>query len=148
MRVLFVCLGNICRSPAAEGLLRARCPDWIIDSAGTSDWHLGAPPYAPMQAAARRRGLHLGDQRARQIVPDDFRRFDHVLALDAAVLSDLRAMQGGALAKLFGTMAGLDGADVPDPYYTRDFDGCLDMIASGLPGLQAQLRSATSTKLR
>ena len=145
MRILFVCLGNICRSPAAEGVLRARCPDWTIDSAGTGGWHVGDPPYGPMQAAARARGFDLSGQRARQIRPADFTRFDRVLAMDRAVLADLRNMPGGAVADLFAEAAGLGPLDVPDPYYTRDFDGCLDMIERGIAGLQAQDRSATST---
>lgn len=131
MRVLFVCLGNICRSAAAEGVLRARRPDWQVDSAGTSDWHIGNPPYGPMQAEARDRGLDLSGQRARQVSVADFAAFDRVLAMDASVLADLRGMPGGEMAELFGVATGMGAHDVPDPYYTRDFAGCLDMIEAG-----------------
>lgn len=132
MRILFVCLGNICRSPAAEGVLRQLRPDWQIESAGLGAWHVGKPPYAPMQAEAERRGYDLSGQRARQVTPDDFDRFDQVLAMDRAVLRDLHAMPGGQGAQLFATVCGLDIADVPDPYYTDDFAGSLQMIEEGL----------------
>ena len=125
MKVLFVCLGNICRSPAAEGVVRAMAPDWETDSAGTGDWHVGKPPYGPMQAAARARGLDIGDLRARQVEVADFDRFDLILAMDGENLSDLEAMRPeGARAEL----RMFAESDVPDPYYTRDFDGALDLI--------------------
>ncbi|PWJ14383.1 low molecular weight protein-tyrosine-phosphatase [Jannaschia seohaensis] len=135
MRILFVCLGNICRSAAAEGAARACFPDWEIDSAGTGGWHVGDPPYGPMIAAARARGLDLTAQRARQVRPEDFTRFDRVLAMDRAVLRDLRAMAGGDAAELFLEAAGLGARDVPDPYYTRDFQGCLDLVEAGVARL-------------
>lgn len=125
MKVLCVCLGNICRSPAAEGVLRALAPDWSIDSAGTGGWHVGDPPYGPMQTAAFARGYDLGALRARQFNVDDFDRFDLILAMDAQNLSDIERLRPpGAAAKvrLFAD------TDVPDPYYTRDFDGALDLI--------------------
>lgn len=84
-RILFVCLGNICRSPAAEAALRALRPTWQIDSAGISDWHSSEPPYAPMQRAGSRRGLNLPGLRARQIVPADGARFDRIYAMDGVV---------------------------------------------------------------
>lgn len=127
-RILFVCLGNICRSPAAEAALRARRPDWQIDSAGTSDWHAGEPPYGPMQAAALRRGLDLSTLRARQVRPDDAIRFDVIYAMDGSVLATCQNMLPGGDLRPFCA----DGSDVPDPYYTRDFDGCLDVIEAGI----------------
>lgn len=132
MRVLFVCLGNICRSPAADGMLRSLRPDWVVDSAGTASWHVGKPPYDPMRDAASARGIDLGALRARQVRASDFDDFDLVVAMDASVLQDLRMMPGGERAVLFGEVTGLGPVDVPDPYYTRDFEGCLDMIEDGL----------------
>lgn len=132
MRVLCVCLGNICRSPAAEAALRALAPDWTLDSAGTGDWHLGDAPYGPMQAAALVRGLDLSGLRARQVALSDFDRFDLILAMDAQNLADLERLRpsGNATAlRLFAVR------DVPDPYYTRDFDGALDMIQSAAVAL-------------
>lgn len=124
MRVLCVCLGNICRSPAAEGVLRALHPDWQVDSAATGGWHVGEPPYGPMQQAALARGFDLSNQRARQIEAADFERYDLILAMDASVLRDCAKLGQGAELRLFRD----DGGDVPDPYYTRDFDGCLHVI--------------------
>ena len=127
-KILFVCLGNICRSPAAEGVFRHLCPEAETDSAG--DWRLacGEPPYGPMQQAARARGYELSDLRARQFQATDFERFDLILVMDAANLHDVEAQRpagSDTLVKLFTDYAPETGADhVPDPYYTRDFDGC------------------------
>ncbi len=86
-RILFVCLGNICRSPSAEAVVRQmagqRGIDLELDSAGTSDWHIGKPPYGPMQEAARVRGYDLSPLRARQVSAADFHHFDLVLGMDA-----------------------------------------------------------------
>ena len=124
MRVLLVCLGNICRSAAAQGVLRAKAPDWTIDSAGTGGWHVGQSPYGPMQQATTARGYDISGQRARQFTSDDFNRYDLILAMDAQNLSDIENLRraGGAPARLFAKR------DVPDPYYTRQFDDCLTMI--------------------
>ncbi|WGW03673.1 low molecular weight protein-tyrosine-phosphatase [Tropicibacter oceani] len=145
--ILFVCLGNICRSPSAEGVVRqmaqAQGLDLRLDSAGTGDWHAGEPPYAPMQRAAAARGFDLSQQRARMVTPDDFDRFDLILAMDPDNLRHLQQMrpaQGGAQLRLFTDYAPHKGTDVvPDPYYTRDFDGTLDLIETCAKGLLAQL---------
>ncbi|TMV09752.1 low molecular weight phosphotyrosine protein phosphatase [Ruegeria sediminis] len=142
-RILFVCLGNICRSPAAEGVFRARLPHLAADSAGTSDWHVGQPPYGPMQQAARARGLDLGGLRARQFVAADFTRFDLILGMDASNLADIEALRppgNETPVRLLTDFAPGSGADhVPDPYYTRDFDGALDLIEAAMDGLGAHL---------
>jgi protein-tyrosine phosphatase len=128
-RILCVCLGNICRSPTAEAALRAELGQRAeIDSAGTGNWHVGKPPYGPMQAAARTRGLDLSPLRARQVQPEDFHRFDLILAMDAENHADLAAMDPGGGARLAMYLEPLGGGDVPDPYFTRDFDGALDLI--------------------
>src|SRR3546814_16566676 len=91
--ILFVCLGNICRSPLAEGAFRAAAQaaglDVAADSAGTGDWHVGRPPDIRAQAVARAHGVDISGLRARQVTADDFRRFPHVFALDTANLADL-----------------------------------------------------------
>jgi len=131
-RILFVCLGNICRSPAAQGVFRTLAPEVETDSCGTGGWHVGEPPYSPMQTAARRRGFDLSDLVARQFDPRDFERFDLIVAMDAANLREIEAQRpdgNETKACLFTDFAPEAGADhVPDPYYTRDFDGTLDLI--------------------
>ncbi|MGR3823673.1 MAG: low molecular weight protein-tyrosine-phosphatase [Salipiger marinus] len=147
-RILLVYLGNICRSPSAEAVVRAlaaeRGLDLQLDSAGTGDWHAGEPPYGPMQRAARARGYDLSALRARQVTAEDFRRFDLILAMDRANLADLRALRPGdatAALRLFTETApgAAGGADVPDPYFTRDFEGALDLIETAARGLLDQL---------
>lgn len=146
IRILCVCLGNICRSPAAEGVLRALLPDAVIDSAGTSDWHVGEAPYPPMIAAARARGLDISGLRARQVTAGDFGRFDLILCMDGQNLTRLEALRpegSDTRLRLFTDFAPDAGADhVPDPYYTRDFDGVLDLIGLCAAGLVACLREA------
>lgn len=128
-RILCVCLGNICRSPTAEAVLRSHLPGAEIDSAGTGDWHIGKPPYGPAIAAAAARGFDLTSQRARQVTRADFDRFDLILAMDGENLGNLRALApDGARADLRLFMEPMGGGDVPDPYFTRDFEAALDLI--------------------
>ncbi|ATG36343.1 protein-tyrosine phosphatase [Phaeobacter piscinae] len=145
-KILFVCLGNICRSPAAEGVFRALCPEVDTDSAGTASYHVGSPPYGPMQAAANARGIDLSDLRARQFAPQDFTRFDLIIAMDGDNLADIEAQRPAGNTtpvQLFTDYAPVQGADhVPDPYYTRDFEGCLDLIEGAAAGLTKALRNS------
>lgn len=145
-RVLFVCLGNICRSPAAEGVFRTLCPQVMTDSAGTSDWHVGAPPYGPMQSAAKQRGFDFSNLRARQFSVNDFSAFDLIIAMDQSNLEDiedLRPSGNETPVNLFTDYAHDAGMDhVPDPYYTRDFDGCLDLIEAAATGLKSAIDDA------
>ncbi len=146
-RILFVCLGNICRSPTAEAVFRAKCPQAQIDSAGTSDWHIGAPPYAPMQSAAQARGYDLSDLRARQFRADDFAAFDLIIGMDAKNMDKIRSMRPSGnqtRVALFTDFASQPAEFVPDPYYTRDFDGALDLIEDCADGLAAHLKFSES----
>lgn len=142
-KILFVCLGNICRSPTAEGVFRARRPGYICDSAGTAGWHVGAPPYAPMQAAAARRGIDLSGLRARQLVAKDFVRFDLILGMDADNLEAIGSKRPDgnrtAVRRLTDFLDGDVAASVPDPYFTRDFEGAIDLIERAIDGLCATL---------
>jgi protein-tyrosine phosphatase len=156
-RILFVCMGNICRSPTAEGVLRRLVRDQgledriEIDSAGTGDWHVGDPPDERATAAARRRDIEL-DGAARQFEPADFDRFDLILAMDARNRRELLAMVPGddARAKVrlfreFDPASPVDGdLDVPDPYYGGDdgFERVLDMVDAAARGLLDELRSS------
>lgn len=139
-RILFVCLGNICRSPAAEGVFRALMPSAHTDSAGTSDWHVGEPPYGPMRNAAVARGYDISDLRARQFVAADFDLYDMIVGMDASNLSKIEALRPQASQTpvfLFSDFAhDCDANEVPDPYYTRDFDGVLDLIEQAALGLR------------
>lgn len=141
MRVLFVCLGNICRSPTAEGVLRhklreAGLADQIeVASAGTGDWHVGRAPDQRSQAAAKLRGYDLSAQRAQQVTRADFSTYDLILAMDNGNLSDLMALQTGktkgkAELDLFLRRYQSDVDEVPDPYNDGDqgFEYVLDLI--------------------
>jgi protein-tyrosine phosphatase len=148
--VLFVCLGNICRSPLAEAAFRAeitaRGLDVQIDSAGTGDWNLGKAPDPRAQAVARRNGVDIAGLRARLVTQADFESFDHIVALDAKNLSDLHALRPeGArsqLSLLLDHVAGREGQAVADPYYGDDagFDVTWDDVRAGARGLADTLR--------
>ncbi len=123
--LLFVCLGNICRSPLAEAAFRRAADEAglaaIADSAGTGDWHVGKAPDPRARAEALRRGIDISAYRARQVSPQDFHRFTHILALDRQNLADLRAIAPtGApaeLSLLLDHVAGMEGQPVADPYF-------------------------------
>ncbi|MFO1128619.1 MAG: low molecular weight protein-tyrosine-phosphatase [Rhodospirillales bacterium] len=151
--ILFVCLGNICRSPAAEGVFRQRAaeaglaPRVFADSAGTSDWNLGRPPDRRSLAEAKRRGVSLGRLRARQVRADDFRRFHLILVMDRAnlmALNSIRPPGSPADLRLFLDFAPEAGRpDVPDPYHggAGHFREMFDLIEAGVAGLIAHLRA-------
>ncbi|WP_164658204.1 low molecular weight protein-tyrosine-phosphatase [Tropicibacter sp. Alg240-R139] len=142
-RILFVCLGNICRSPAAEGVFRALMPGVATDSAGTANWHMGKPPYGLMQAAARERGLEIADMRARQFQAEDFDRFDLIVGMDAENIQNIEDMRPAGNDTPVRVLTDyIDDAridHVPDPYYTRDFDGTLDLIERAAEGLKRSI---------
>jgi protein-tyrosine phosphatase len=154
VRILFVCMGNICRSPTAEGVMRrlvreAGLEDRVeLDSAGTGGWHAGEPPDARATAAAARRGTTL-EGAARQVTVDDFDRYDLLLAMDGSNLHELRQLapdaEAGARARLLREFdpgsAGAVDLDVPDPYYggSRGFDTVLDLVEAACRGLLAEV---------
>lgn len=145
MRILFVCLGNICRSPSAEGVVRALAGDKLdLDSAGTGSWHIGEPPCPPMIEAAGRRGVDISRLRARQMTRGDFGRFDLIIGMDAQNIDDIERLRPAGDAtpvRLFTDYAPETGADhIPDAYYTRDYDGALDLIEACAAGLMREMR--------
>lgn len=118
--------------------MRAKAPYLDLDSAGTAGYHIGNPPYGPMQSAARPRGYDLSGLRARQFSSNDFNRFDMIIAMDADNLHDIEAQRPAGNTTPV-TLFTPDGTPVPDPYYTRDFDGCLDLIETCADRLIARL---------
>jgi len=148
-RILFVCLGNICRSPAAEGVFRTFADQaglaLVLDSAGTAGWHIGKAPYGPMQEAAMTRGYDLSDLRARQFTAADFDDFDLIIGMDMdniAAIKTKRPNGNTTAVRLFTDYTGDSKAsDIPDPYYTRDFTGALTLIENASRGLIADLKA-------
>ena len=156
VRICFVCLGNICRSPTAEGVFshlvqgRGIAADFELDSAGTSAYHIGEAPDRRSTAAARRRGIHLGGA-ARQFVAADFDRFDYVVAMDSSNLTDMRRLapspeHEAKLSLIRDWDANSRGQDVPDPYYggPSGFDDVLDICLRACEGLLQHIVTSTS----
>jgi protein-tyrosine phosphatase len=157
MRILFVCLGNICRSPTAEGVMRelilreGLAEEFELDSAGTGGWHVGSAPDERATAAAARRGIVL-EGAARRVRDEDFDEFDLILAMDSSNFDDLRAFAGEdpsrraqvrLLREFDAASAELGELDVPDPYYGAGdgFEHVLDLVQAACAGLLAQIRA-------
>ncbi len=150
IRVLFVCLGNICRSPAAEAAFfhlvsdAGRDAEFVVDSAGTGAWHVGERADPRMREAGTRRGIEVRSV-ARQVAREDFERFDWIFAMDASNLRALRRLAPAAHHDKIRLFRDLDpdgaGEDVPDPYYgdTADFDEVLDIVTRAARALLAEL---------
>ncbi len=157
-RVLFVCLGNICRSPTAHGvfenLVQQRGLERLVqvDSCGTGDWHIGHAPDQRVSAEAASRGYDLSHLRARQVQINDFDEFDYILAMDKQNLADLKAMCPsdfqGHLGLFLPFAAEASVEEVPDPYYGGDegFTRVLDMVEAASEGLLREIRSADSAR--
>ena len=159
-KLLFVCLGNICRSPAAEGVFlhlleqRGLRDLFVVDSAGTGGWHVGNPPDRRMQAAANRRGINL-PSRARQISIDDLNSFDLVLTMDEANLSAVRglALEAGdrataTIQPMLNYSRQFKETEVPDPYYGGEagFEHVLDLLQEACGNLLDEISSLESAK--
>ena len=152
VKILFVCMGNICRSPTAEAVFRARAEAaglggrFHIDSAGTHDYHIGEAPDSRTRQAAQQRGYDMSALRGRQVSAEDFSRFDYVLAMDGnnlAILERLRPRDAESHLGLFLEFARRHAErEVPDPYYggAGGFERVLDMVEDAAGGLLAHLR--------
>jgi low molecular weight protein-tyrosine phosphatase len=155
LSLLFVCMGNICRSPTAEGVMRQLLRDQgladvvLVDSAGIGSWHIGDPPDERATAAAAGRGIELAGS-ARQVGPGDFERFDLILAADRGNLRDLHELAPPAarerirLLREYDAAAEGDALDVPDPYFGGDdgFEHVLDLVDRACRGLLDELRAS------
>ncbi len=145
--VLFVCLGNICRSPTAEGVFRHKLKNanlssvFVVDSAGTGHWHVGSPPDQRAQETARQRGIDISNLRGRQVNDDDMERFDYIIAMDRANQQLLLQRAGRQYRDKIHLMLEFadvyDFKDVPDPYYggAGGFDQVIDLIECASDGL-------------
>lgn len=150
VRVLFVCLGNICRSPMAEGMFRAKVnaaglTDQIrIDSAATGNWNLGNPPHRGTQQILTKHGIDYSQMRARLIGQDDFSDFDYVIGMDSSNMADLEALKpldsDVVLKKLMDFAPDEKESEVPDPYYTGNFEETERLVSAGCEGLLQAIR--------
>ncbi|WP_050614011.1 low molecular weight protein-tyrosine-phosphatase [Bacillus testis] len=145
VHVLFVCLGNICRSPMAEAMFR----DLVkregldrkisIDSAGTGDWHVGHPPHLGTRQLLDQRGISYEGMQARQLSVDDFENFDYIIGMDASNINNIQSIEPkqskARVIRLLDLASDQLVKDVPDPYYTGNFDEVAELVASGCQAL-------------
>ncbi len=141
MKVLMVCLGNICRSPLAHGVLEERVRDgnlgWEVDSCGTSSWHVGEQPDERSIAVAAENGIDISGQRARQFTVADFEVFDHIIAMDSSNFSNIKSLARSEndmekVSLLLNYSFPSENRQVPDPYYTGGFQYVFDLVAEAI----------------
>lgn len=150
IQVLFVCLGNICRSPMAEAMFR----DLVkregleklitIDSAGTGDWHIGQAPHQGTRDLLDAKGINYEGMRARQIVADDFHSFQYIIGMDESNIGNMQQIQkdnsGAYVGRLLDLVPEVQNKNVPDPYFTGDFDEVYDLVNRGCQQLLKKIR--------
>ncbi|WP_138495015.1 low molecular weight protein-tyrosine-phosphatase [Paenibacillus pinistramenti] len=147
--VLFVCLGNICRSPMAEAVFRhmvnqeGLAEKFRIDSAGTGDWHTGKPPHHGTQNILKQYSISFEGMFARQVAADDFAEFDYIIAMDDSNVSNLRKLMKGReteVIRLLDLVPEAESKEVPDPYYTGNFDETYELVTLGCKALLGHIR--------
>ncbi|WP_077620618.1 low molecular weight protein-tyrosine-phosphatase [Bacillus sinesaloumensis] len=141
IKVLFVCLGNICRSPMAEAIFRDLVKkeglvDQIeVDSAGTGDWHIGRPPHEGTQKILTKNNISFEGMKARQVIANDLENFDYIIAMDSSNVGNLNKIfmneKTGKVQRLLDLVDGSKILDVPDPYYTGNFDEVYELVSNG-----------------
>ncbi|MHC5291577.1 low molecular weight protein-tyrosine-phosphatase [Listeria welshimeri] len=146
VKVVFVCLGNICRSPMAEGLFRKEVAEAFltdeieIDSAATGTWNLGKPPHRGTREVLKKHGIDYQTMRARKVSDKDFEGADYIIGMDQHNLADLNAINNNPdviIRSLMSFVSGQENKDIPDPYYTGDFDETERMVTEGVKALLA-----------
>ena len=150
VKILMVCLGNICRSPLAEGLLASKLPQdkFLVDSAGTGNYHVGRQPDARSIATAEKNGLSIAQQRARQFTPRDFDTFDYIYVMDNSNYDDVIALAKNESHKqkvdlILNAIFPGDNVDVPDPYYggREGFDRVIELLLDSCGGLLEEVKN-------
>lgn len=145
LKIVMVCLGNICRSPLAEGILKAKLPkDYVVDSAGTGAWHTGQQPDKRSIATAKNRGLDITNQRARQFKVSDFDTFDYIYVMDNSNYKDvlyLAPTEESKVKLILNEIFPNENVDVPDPYYGGDdgFENVFDMLDQACEAIARKL---------
>jgi protein-tyrosine phosphatase len=150
VKVLFVCLGNICRSPMAEAIFRDLVKKegledkFFIDSAGTGNWHAGEPPHEGTRKMLTEKGISYEGQKARQVKQDDLMKFDYIIGMDAENIGNMNRMaaqmETGKIARLLDFAAEKELEDVPDPYFTGNFQEVFDLVTEGCSRLLDEIK--------
>ena len=151
IHVLFVCLGNICRSPMAEAMFRDMVKkegledQIIIDSAGTGDWHIGHIPHQGTRDLLDQKGISYEGMKARQISSDDFHHFDYIIGMDESNIENMKKVQSGNTVGFVGRLLDLVSnetmKDVPDPYFTGNFEEVHDLVKRGCEALLEKIKT-------